>query len=52
MSAALATALVVDDESMVRMLVRRMLEPDLCAVVEADNGEAAPENGMCRKFCG
>lgn len=41
MSAALATALVVDDESMVRMLVRRMLEPDLCAVVEADNGEAA-----------
>jgi DNA-binding NtrC family response regulator len=41
MSAATATALVVDDESMVRMLVRRMLEPEVCAVVEADNGEAA-----------
>ena len=41
MSAALATALVVDDERMVRMLVRRMLEPEVCAIVEADNGEAA-----------
>jgi CheY-like chemotaxis protein len=41
MNAVPATALVVDDESMVRMLVRRMLEPEVCAVVEADNGEAA-----------
>lgn len=41
MSAAAATALVVDDESMVRLLVRRMLEPEVCAVVEADTGEAA-----------
>jgi CheY-like chemotaxis protein len=33
--------LVVDDESMVRRLVRRMLEPAVCAVVEAEDGESA-----------
>jgi DNA-binding NtrC family response regulator len=38
---ATATTLVVDDESMVRMLVRRMLEPEVCAVVEAEDGESA-----------
>jgi DNA-binding NtrC family response regulator len=37
----LATALVVDDEEMVRHLVRRMLEPDVCRVLEAEDGEAA-----------
>jgi two-component system, cell cycle sensor histidine kinase and response regulator CckA len=36
-----ATVLVVDDESMVRTLVRRMLEPGVCAVVEAEDGESA-----------
>ena len=41
MSAAPATALVVDDESMVRILVRRMLEPEVCDVVEAEDGESA-----------
>jgi DNA-binding NtrC family response regulator len=41
MSAAAATTLVVDDEGIVRHLVRRMLEPDLCEVVEAEDGEAA-----------
>jgi CheY-like chemotaxis protein len=41
MTAATATTLVVDDESMVRMLVRRMLEPEVCAVVEAEDGESA-----------
>ena len=35
------TVLVVDDESMVRTLVRRMLEPGMCAVVEAEDGESA-----------
>jgi two-component system, cell cycle sensor histidine kinase and response regulator CckA len=40
-SAETATVLVVDDESMVRTLVRRMLEPGLCAVVEAEDGESA-----------
>jgi CheY-like chemotaxis protein len=29
-----ATALVVDDEPMVRYLVRRILEPEVCGVVE------------------
>jgi CheY-like chemotaxis protein len=38
---ALVTALVVDDEPMVRHLVRRILEPEVCAVVEADDGESA-----------
>jgi DNA-binding NtrC family response regulator len=33
--------LVVDDESMVRALVRRMLEPEVCSVVEAEDGESA-----------
>ena len=41
MSAEPATVLVVDDESMVRTLVRRMLEPDVCAVIEAEDGESA-----------
>ena len=36
-----ATVLVVDDESMVRTLVRRMLEPDMYGVVEAEDGESA-----------
>ena len=36
-----ATVLVVDDESMVRTLVRRMLEPGMCSVVEAEDGESA-----------
>lgn len=36
-----ATVLVVDDESMVRTLMRRMLEPDICSVVEAEDGESA-----------
>ena len=34
-----ATALVIDDEAMVRELVRRMLEPKFCQVVEAPDGE-------------
>ena len=38
---AVATALVVDDEPMVRHLVRRILEPDVCVVIEADDGESA-----------
>jgi DNA-binding NtrC family response regulator len=33
-------ALVIDDEIMVRRLVRRMLEPEVCRVVEAGDGEA------------
>ncbi len=41
MSVETATVLVVDDESMVRTLVRRMLEPEVCAVVEAEDGESA-----------
>jgi DNA-binding NtrC family response regulator len=41
MSVEPATVLVVDDESMVRTLVRRMLEPEVCAVVEAEDGESA-----------
>jgi two-component system cell cycle sensor histidine kinase/response regulator CckA len=36
-----ATVLVVDDESMVRTLVRRMLEPGMYSVVEAEDGESA-----------
>ena len=35
-----ATALVIDDEAMVRQLVRRMLEPEFCSVLEAGDGEA------------
>ena len=41
MSVDTATVLVVDDESMVRTLVRRMLEPSACNVVEAEDGESA-----------
>lgn len=41
MSVETSTVLVVDDERMVRALVRRMLEPELCRVVEAENGESA-----------
>jgi two-component system cell cycle sensor histidine kinase/response regulator CckA len=40
-SAPPATALVVDDEGMVRQLVRRMLEPEVCRVMEAEDGETA-----------
>jgi DNA-binding NtrC family response regulator len=36
-----ATVLVVDDESMVRTLVRRMLGPGRYSVVEAEDGESA-----------
>jgi DNA-binding NtrC family response regulator len=36
-----ATALVVDDEPMVRHMVRRILEPEVCGVVEAEDGETA-----------
>jgi len=36
-----ATTLVVDDEPMVRHLVRRILEPEVCGVVEAGDGETA-----------
>jgi CheY-like chemotaxis protein len=36
-----ATALVVDDEPMVRHLVRRILEPEVCGVVEVEDGEKA-----------
>jgi DNA-binding NtrC family response regulator len=39
-SADPATALIIDDEAMVRQLVRRMLEPDVCHVIEAGDGEA------------
>jgi DNA-binding NtrC family response regulator len=41
MSSETATVLVVDDETMVRTLVRRMLEPGLYSVVEAEDGESA-----------
>jgi two-component system cell cycle sensor histidine kinase/response regulator CckA len=37
----MTTTLVVDDEPMVRQLVRRILEPDLCEVIEVDGGESA-----------
>jgi CheY-like chemotaxis protein len=36
-----ATALVVDDEPLVRHLVRRILEPEVCGVVEVEDGEKA-----------
>jgi two-component system, cell cycle sensor histidine kinase and response regulator CckA len=41
LSVETATLLVVDDEGLVRALVRRMLEPDVCRVVEAEDGESA-----------
>jgi DNA-binding response OmpR family regulator len=34
-----ATALFIDDESSVRAIVRRTLEPKVCAVIEAEDGE-------------
>lgn len=34
-----ATALLIDDESSTRQIVRRTLEPQVCAVVEAEDGE-------------
>src|SRR5690349_5230736 len=36
-----ATALVVDDEPMVRHLVRRILEPEICRVMDVEDGETA-----------
>jgi DNA-binding NtrC family response regulator len=36
-----ATALVVDDEPSVRQLVRRILESEVCGVVEVEDGETA-----------
>ncbi len=33
------TVLVIDDEAGIRRLVQRMLEPNLCQVVEAEDGE-------------
>ena len=36
-----ATTLVVDDEPMVRQLVRRILEPEVCCVEDAEDGEKA-----------
>jgi len=36
-----ATTLVVDDEPMVRQLVRRILEAEVCRVVDAEDGEQA-----------
>jgi CheY-like chemotaxis protein len=36
---SLPTALVIDDEPGVRRLVRRILEPELCHVIEAASGE-------------
>jgi two-component system cell cycle sensor histidine kinase/response regulator CckA len=33
------TALLIEDEPTVRTIARRALEPDICAVVEAENGE-------------
>jgi DNA-binding NtrC family response regulator len=37
--AAPGTALVIDDEAKVRQLVRRMLDPEVCRVLEAPDGE-------------
>ena len=34
-----ATALVIDDEAPIRQLVHRMLEPDVCRVLEAPDAE-------------
>ncbi|MFL5494345.1 MAG: hypothetical protein ACJ8DC_08190 [Gemmatimonadales bacterium] len=36
---SLPTALVIDDEPGVRRLVRRILEPEVCRVLEAASGE-------------
>ena len=45
MITAPATALIIDDEVMVRRLVRRMLEPEVCQVVEAGDGKAEGVEG-------
>ena len=34
------TVLVIDDEAPIRALIQRMLEPELCRVLEAEDGEA------------
>ncbi|HKU59909.1 MAG TPA: response regulator [Gemmatimonadales bacterium] len=34
------TVLVIDDEASIRRLIQRMLEPNLCQVVEAEDAEA------------
>jgi CheY-like chemotaxis protein len=36
-----ARTLVVDDEPMLRHLVRRILEPQICGVMEVEDGETA-----------
>lgn len=38
-----ATTLVIDDEPMVRNLVRRILEPEVCGVVDVGDGETGLE---------
>ena len=38
-----ATTLVIDDEPMVRKLVRRILEPEVCGVVDVGDGETGLE---------
>jgi DNA-binding NtrC family response regulator len=35
-----STVLVIDDEAPIRRLIQRMLEPNVCQVVEAEDGEA------------
>jgi len=37
------TALVIDDEAMIRRIIRRTLEPAVCRVVEAESAE----EGLC-----
>ena len=39
-STARATALVIDDEAPIRRLVQRMLEPEVCRVLEAPDAES------------
>ena len=34
------TVLVIDDEAPIRSLIRRMLEPELCRILEAEDAEA------------
>jgi two-component system cell cycle sensor histidine kinase/response regulator CckA len=34
------TVLVIDDEGPIRSLIRRMLEPEVCRILEAEDGEA------------
>jgi len=33
-------ALLIEDESSVRGMIRRAVEPDICTVIEAPDGEA------------